>query len=517
MTEHRRAQSLALRRLRRRKGENLRAGLIAILLVAIGTYFAFQGEVPFRDHYEIKAVFETSNNVKQRAPVRISGVHVGEVVKVEPTGPGDQQALVTMRIEDEGRPIYEDAQIKIRPRLFLEGNFFLDLEPGRPGGDEVEDGEVIPIQQTKTPVQLGQILNALQFDVRTHTRMLFREYGSALQGEGARGYRRSLRYWEPAYRNGALVSDAQRGERPRDLSEYIDAAGRVARGLDRHRQSLKSLVTDFNTAAGAFARESVALEAAIAELPRTLRAAQPALFELNRALPPLRRFARDLRPSIREQGRTIDVAMPFLEQSRRLVSRDELRGLAQDLRHTVPSLARLTERTIPLYRQVRAASSCENEVIEPYSHDQVVDPNFPAVGPVFEEAPKSLPGVAGESRSGDANGQWFHVLTSAGEHTIDVGNGLYAQAFFPIRGTNPPKPRTYPQYREDIPCETQEPPDLRSRPGPGEPTVQPGPTGLLRERQARARTRAVRWLRRELERTGLDRRYRVSSREVTEP
>jgi ABC-type transporter Mla subunit MlaD len=497
----------------------MRAGIIAIILVVIGTYFAFQGGVPFRDHYEVKAVFETSNNVKKRAPVRISGVNVGEVVKVEATGPGDEQALVTMRIKDEGRPIYEDAEIKIRPRLFLEGNFFLDLQPGKPGGEELEDGEVIPIQQTKTPVQLGQILNSLQFDTREHARTIFREYGRALQGKGARGYRRSIPYWEPAYRNGALVSDAQRGERPHDLSQYIGAAGRVARGLDRHREALKSLVTDFNTAAGAFAREALALETAIGELPRTLRAAQPALFELNRALPPLRRFARDLRPAIREQGRTIDVAMPYLQQSRRLVSRAELRGLAQDLRHTVPSLARLTERTIPLYRQVRAASSCENEVIEPFSEDHLEDPNFPAVGPVYEVAPKSLPGVAGESRSGDANGQWFHVLTSAGEHTLDMGNGLYAQAFFPIRGTNPPKPLKLPEYREDVPCETQEPPDLRSRPGPGEPTVEPGPTTSARiaRRHDRARDRAVRWLRRELEGAGLDRRWRVSNREVTEP
>ena len=34
-----------------------------------------------------------------------------------------------------GRPIHDDARAKIRPRIFLEGNFFVDLEPGTPGVD----------------------------------------------------------------------------------------------------------------------------------------------------------------------------------------------------------------------------------------------------------------------------------------------------------------------------------------------------------------------------------------------
>ena len=55
----------------------------------------------------------------------------------------------------------------------------------------------------------------------------------------------------------------------------------MARGLDRSPEPLKSLITDFNTAAGAFAREAGNLELAIDELPRTLRAARPALGELN--------------------------------------------------------------------------------------------------------------------------------------------------------------------------------------------------------------------------------------------
>jgi phospholipid/cholesterol/gamma-HCH transport system substrate-binding protein len=500
-----------IERIHGRGMERFRAGLLALIVIAIATYFAFSKELPFRSPYELNAVFQSAVNVKERQPVRIAGVDVGQVVAVEHPEPGTSRAIVRMEIEDDGLPIHRDAQIKIRPRLFLEGNWFLELEPGTPSAGHFESGDTIPIQQTDIPVQLGQVLSALQADTRKNLQTLLREYAAALEDEGADGYRRSIPWWEDAYRGSAIVQEATLGLREHDLSEYIDSAGRVARGLDRHPERLKSLITDFNTAAGAFAREAGSLEAAIAELPRTLRAAQPALGELNDSLPSLRRFARDLRPSVRESSETIDVSLPFLHQARRLVSRAELRGLAAELRPTVPPLVRLTRRTPAVLEELRASAGCENSVLHPWSNDTVPDPNFPAVGPVFQEAPKPLPGLSGESRSSDANAQYVHVLVSAGDRTVSLGDRRYAQVLFPILGTNPPKPSTIPPLRPDVPCETQEPPDLRTRVGPGEPTVARGlpqtPEALAR--YERAKDSAIRWVQKEVRLRGLTDQWRV--------
>ena len=52
---------------------------------------------------------------------------------------GSDAVLVTMTIGKAGRPIHDDARAKIRPRIFLEGNFFVDLEPGTPGAPEIAD------------------------------------------------------------------------------------------------------------------------------------------------------------------------------------------------------------------------------------------------------------------------------------------------------------------------------------------------------------------------------------------
>ena len=50
---------------------------------------------------------------------------------------------VTMAIDDEGLPIHKDATAKIRSRIFLEGNFFVDLKPGTPSAPNVDDGDTI--------------------------------------------------------------------------------------------------------------------------------------------------------------------------------------------------------------------------------------------------------------------------------------------------------------------------------------------------------------------------------------
>ncbi len=71
-----------------------------------------------------------------------------------------------MEIENGGLPIHADATVKIRPRTFLEGNWFVELKPGSPSSPTVSSGYTIPISQTSDPVQLDQVLDALNSDTR---------------------------------------------------------------------------------------------------------------------------------------------------------------------------------------------------------------------------------------------------------------------------------------------------------------------------------------------------------------
>src|SRR3954465_14581892 len=126
----------------------------------------FTKSIPFKPHYEIKAAFTSSNNIRPGSPVRIAGVEVGKVAKGERATAGGEGTILTLRINKEGRPIHTDATAKIRPRIFLEGNFFVDLTAGSPTKPELDDGDEIPITQTSTPVQFDEVLKALKAPTR---------------------------------------------------------------------------------------------------------------------------------------------------------------------------------------------------------------------------------------------------------------------------------------------------------------------------------------------------------------
>ena len=497
-----------------RKGLNpVVVAVLAIAVVAVGTALAFTKRNPFADRYEIRATVATANQLKPgTSVVRIAGVNVGKVTKVEHVGQGEPAAHVTMEIAENARPIRKDATLKIRPRIFFEGNFFVDLQPGSPHAPELGDGDSIPINNTSAPVQFDQVLGALQSDTRKDLRGLLSELNKAYSGGGAQAINRTTRYWEPAYRGSAIVNDATLGILQHDLSGYLAGAARFAEGLDRNEVQLKSLITDLHRTAGAFAAEGDELSAALAELPRTLRAGMPALDELNGALPSLRRFTADLRPGVRSSGEAFDAQLPLLRELRGLLSRAELRGLAADLRPTVPSLAQFNDASIGMLQQVRALSSCQNEVIMPWTLDKIEDPDFPAVGPVYQEQPKALVGLAGESRSFDANGQYFRVALNGGQFATPFGGERFLLTDNPVLGLNPPPAKKRPPLRSDVPCETQQQPDLRTRQmRPPQPSFRiaeaSSPEGKARE--AKARGIAVDWLEEGLKQQGLDRKLKV--------
>ena len=477
-------------RKQKRTLSNAAIGLIAILLVLVGLYLAFAKRIPFTSRgYEVKGVFQNAQNLAEKSPVRIAGVNVGQVIKVESL-PDSNAAEVTMTVKDDGRPIHTDARLQLRPRLFLEGNYFIDIHPGSPSAPELDSGGEIPIQQTSNSVQLDQLLtNTLQSDVRGNLELLLKELGDSFQKYGgAEGLRELYRTGGPAYKNTALVNEALLGTQPGDLSGVVRNFDRVAIALNRHQEQLKDLVTNLRVVTGSFAAEDQALASSIRELPGVLEAARPALDNLNAAFPPVRAFAREALPGVRSSAPTLHAALPFIRQLRGLVSRSELRGLTADLRPTIPQLAKLTKRQIPFLRQARALSSCFTHVVIPWSNDKVGDGSTDASGDpisqVYKETGYGLVGIAGESRSGDANGQYIRVALGGGNNTVVTpapqGSGLDSPlvgvSMNPLLGSEPGF-EGKPPIKPSVPCENQQPPNLDSQLGPAPARQYPNPGG----------------------------------------
>ena len=505
--------------MRREQGRRLPSwliGLVLVIVLAIASLFAFTKQVPWGDAYEVSAVFESAQNVRTSSPVRIAGVDVGEVTKIEhlessETGEvaaqadegiaserdalvAEQPAVVTMELTEDALPLRSDAQFKLRPRLFLEGNYFVDLQPGSPNAEEVEDGHAFPVSQTSYSVQLDQVLGTLQADVRADLQTLLDQLGNAfIRHEGAAGFRELYRTSAPSYKFTSQVNEAYLGTERGDLGGLIKGLDRVVRGLGRNELTLQDLVTNFRIFAGSLAAEDAALGRAIEELPNTLEAARPAFANLNDSFPALRAFAREALPGTRSAPETLRAATPFIEQVRALVSERELRGLVADLRPTIPRLAKLAQTNIKFLEQTRQLSSCFNEVVIPWSHDTVepMAASYPhdPVGRVFEETAYGITGIASESRSGDANGQYIRVQAGGGTNTIKVPaapggaegfatDGSVGLSQLDILGAMPRiEDSAKTPFEPDVPCETQEPPNLEAGLGvaPEQGTVPPPP------------------------------------------
>jgi phospholipid/cholesterol/gamma-HCH transport system substrate-binding protein len=444
-----------------------KAGVIAMAVIGFLSFLGFTRWDPFSHPYKFSAVFRNVDNLQPKSPVRIAGVNVGKVDSVKGLPGGQGAAEVTMEVSKQGLPIHKDATLKIRPRIFLEGNEFVDLQPGSPDAPTLKAGSTVPINQTATAVQFGQVLTALQADVRKNLQGFLKEYSQGLADGGAQGFNQAVKAWPPAYRYGSLANEATLGTQPHDLSTVEQGQAKVFRALDVHEQDLKGLITNFNTTALAFAREDQPLQQAIPALDAVVRVGTPTLRELNGALPSLRSFARTALPGVKSSGPTIDASMPFITQARKLVSEAELKGLTHDLMFTIPPLAKLNHDSIPLLDETRALSSCTNNVLLPFSNTKVPDPDFPDNSDTFaKQAPRTLVGLAGESRINDANSDMFHIQVGAGPFTVaqtdGAGQQIFGQSPYPIEAVRPAKPDSRPVDRPGVPCETQQVPDLHA-------------------------------------------------------
>ncbi len=462
---------------------NTLIAIIFLLIFTIGPYLAFTGHVPFTSYgYELKATFSNGVNISTNSPVRIAGVDVGRVIGVERDG---DATTVAFTVEGEGRPIHEDAFAAIRPRIFLEGNFFVDLSPGSPSAPEMGSGETIPVSHTSTWAQIDEVLTALQAPVRADLSRLLQSYGTALthqpnaaedatqlpevQGKSAgEALNGAFRYGGDAGRYSAQVTNALLGTQPHDLSRLVAGAGRAFGAFARDEEDLKNLIVNFDIFTGALAAQSANLTATIHRLAPTLKTAHSSLVSLNRSLPPLRAYAIELTPAVAELPGLISAAKPWIEQARPLLSGKEAGGAAKLLREATPGLAGAAQagkaKALP---QLNRISLCTTRVIVP-TGNQTINDQFSTGGPNYREFLYALTNFAGWGQNFDGNGPFLRLQPGGGDVLVEGANPLgnlstdrrvFANTIEAPIGTQP-QLGGRPPKKPDVRCDSNPAPDV---------------------------------------------------------
>jgi virulence factor Mce-like protein len=126
--------------------------LVVLALVVAAALTIFGGE----ERKTLTASFPRTVSVYEGSDVRVLGVPVGTVDSVTPSG---TEVLVTMSYDADVQLPADASAVIIAPSIV--GDRFIQLTPAYTGGEVLENGEVLGVDRTATPLELDDIYASL--------------------------------------------------------------------------------------------------------------------------------------------------------------------------------------------------------------------------------------------------------------------------------------------------------------------------------------------------------------------
>jgi phospholipid/cholesterol/gamma-HCH transport system substrate-binding protein len=441
--------------------------LIAVVVLVLGTVFVFTKQNPFAGKFTIRGVFSSAAQLHDGGEVRIAGIQVGQVSQIT-AGPHGT-ALVTMQIGSNG--IHKDATLTIKPRLILEGNAYVQLEPGSPAAPDVRAGAVIPEAQTATSVQIDQVLDTFDQPIRGALQSSVAALSSGLRGSsvsaapGWAGLRDAVRQFDSALPPVATVAAALQGTRPGDLGRAISSTADLTSQLAQNPAALADIVSSYNTTFAALASENTALASSISGFDAVLKAAPTPLRQLDAALPTLTTFASELRPALHAAPAALTHANALLDQVAAIVAPGELPTLLSHLSPTLALAPGLESRVQTLFGYSNPVTSCIATHVVPTLNMKINDGNNTTGDPIYLDLVHAETGLTGFSSAVDGNGGTVRVGITTGDRIVDTLFPGLGRIVARLPNADQVRPNwlgygVLPPYRPDQPCATQPLPHL---------------------------------------------------------
>ena len=256
----------------RRNAETMAAGIKLLIFTVVsilvtGLLAAIMGNFGFGAGAEYKAVFSTASMLEKGDDVRVAGVSVGEVKKVEHYK--RTMALVTFRVKADV-PLTTTSRAEVR-YLNLVGDRYLALEAGDEAGDDagdeagdeagdgadppstgtrLEPGATIPVSQTTPALDLTTLFNGFQplFQALSpkDVNELSMNLVQVLQGEG--GTVQELLARTASLTNTLADRDELIGQVVTNLTGTLDT-------VNQRHQELNTLVSELQRWMGELARD----------------------------------------------------------------------------------------------------------------------------------------------------------------------------------------------------------------------------------------------------------------------
>src|SRR4051812_14803311 len=299
-------------------------------------WLSFGGPIPLKPKgYEVKVAFPEATTLATEADVRIAGVSVGKVRKLD-VDPGANRTLATIELDPQFAPLHQDARAILRQKTLL-GETYVELTPGH--GKGIPEGGELANSQVADTVQLDEIFDSLD----PRTRAAFQGWQQELS-KGIKGHGQDLNDalgTLPGFASDATdvlaVLDSQQGA----LGRLVKNTGVVFRALSENEGQLQNLITSSKRTFDATAREQDNLAETVRIFPTFLDESKATFTRLQAFSNNTRPLIQDLRPDARE-----------------------LKPTLQDVRALAPDLEQFFVRLDPVITEAQTAMPATREVLK---------------------------------------------------------------------------------------------------------------------------------------------------------
>lgn len=231
---------------------------IALVAVLVSTVDA--------DPIEVVAEFDDSAGLFEGNDIGIRGVKVGEITEIKPRG---SVVEVRFQLDDDVKvPATAGAVVVSRS---VATDRYVELTPVDGDGPRMADGDRIPLDRTRTPVEFDEVVASLgEFSEGmlgkdgkgTALRALLAEGAGALEGRG-----KDINQTVRDFAEAAEVLSSHRG----DLVGTVEELDALTTLINTNREVVNQFVTSVSDATDLFADESENFGASLTALSRALR------------------------------------------------------------------------------------------------------------------------------------------------------------------------------------------------------------------------------------------------------
>jgi virulence factor Mce-like protein len=273
------------------------SGIVVVVALVVGLVIAIHvatdiGSSPTTPTQTVAFFVNNATDVVAESDeVRFLGIPAGRISSVRVDG---SEPLITAAFDTQYGRIYRNAEAVIRPNTALEDMYIDIVNPGTPSAGVASAAHPLAATQTDTSVNIDDVLDVFNGNVRASLRNLLDNFGNGLADRGA-SLREAFVEAVPFVQVAGRLSE-QLAQRATLVRQLVHNSAILTGDLGRNQGILRQLVSYGSSTLTTFEDGSQNLNDTLSALPPTLSDLQSSLASVSGVLPDVDTAVRSLYP-----------------------------------------------------------------------------------------------------------------------------------------------------------------------------------------------------------------------------